>query len=161
MLDTLRNLLLGDDPAAEQRAPIDTKLAAAVLLVQASSVDGDVALEEREMVRGLLARRFGLTDDGVEALVHEARAQEREAVDFYAFTSILKRDLDEDGRLEIVEMLWRMAWADGEVHPFEDNLIWRVSELLGISSRDRVLAKRDVGREMRQTGDRPATIDAK
>ena len=159
MLDTLRTFLLGDDAAAEQRAPIDIKLAAAVLLVQASSVDGDVAPEEREMVRGLLARRFALDEDAVEALVDEARAQEREAVDFYAFTSILKRDLDEDGRLEIIEMLWRMAWADGEVHPFEDNLIWRVSELLGISSRDRVLAKRDIGREMRQTGDRPAAID--
>ncbi|MEM7566728.1 MAG: TerB family tellurite resistance protein [Pseudomonadota bacterium] len=150
MLEALRAFLLGDDATGEASAPIDTRLASAVLLVQASSVDGTVAPEEDAMLRDLLGRRFALDAAAVDALIAEARVQDSEAVDFYAFTSILKRDLDEDGRLEIIEMLWRMAWADGEVHAFEDNLIWRVSELLGISARDRVLAKREVGREMRQ-----------
>ena len=152
MLDTLRALLLGEEEASDTRAPVDPKLAAAVLLVQASHVDGDVAADEDAMLREILARRFSLDPGAVQALIAEARAEEREAVDLYAYTAVLKRELDEDGRLEIVEMLWRMAWADGEIHAFEDNLIWRVSELLGISSRDRVLAKREVGREM-QAGD--------
>jgi len=39
-------------------------------------------------------------------------------------------------------MLWEMAMADGVVHEFESNLVWRVSELLGVSARDRVTLKK-------------------
>src|SRR6478672_11729098 len=50
--------------------------------------------------------------------------------------------LDQDGRKRIIEMLWEMAMADGVVHEFESNLVWRVSELLGVSARDRVTLKK-------------------
>ena len=46
------------------------------------------------------------------------------------------------GRKRIIEMLWEMAMADGVVHEFESNLVWRVSELLGVSARDRVTLKK-------------------
>lgn len=147
MLDAIRDFLLGADATAEPRDPIDVRLASAVLLVQASNVDGTVSPEEDATLRALLAARFDLGEADLAALVDEARAQDREAVDFYAFTAVLKRDMHEDERLGLIEMMWRMAYADGEIDAFEDNLIWRVSELLGISSRDRVIAKRDVGRE--------------
>jgi uncharacterized tellurite resistance protein B-like protein len=71
-------------------------------------------------------------------LIDEAWESEREAVDLYRFTSVLKRRLDEEGRVEVVAMLWEMANADGDLHEFEENVVWRVAELLGVSSRQRV-----------------------
>jgi hypothetical protein len=41
-------------------------------------------------------------------------------------------------------MLWDMAHADGEIHEFEENVVWRVAELLGVSTRDRVTLRREV-----------------
>ena len=52
--------------------------------------------------------------------------------------------LDQDGRKRIIEMLWEMAMADGVVHEFETNLIWRVAELLGVSAHDRVTLRKIV-----------------
>ena len=69
---------------------------------------------------------------------------DREAVDFYYFTSVLKRALDDDGCRKIVEMLWDIAFADGLVDEFEENTIWRIAELLGVSARDRVLLRQRV-----------------
>ena len=57
-------------------------------------------------------------------------------MDFYQFTSVLKRALDDDGRQKIVEMLWDIAYADGAPDEFEENTIWRIAELLGVSTRD-------------------------
>ncbi len=57
---------------------------------------------------------------------------------------MLKRRLDEEGRIAVVGMLWDMAHADGAVHEFEENVVWRVAELLGVSTRDRVLLRREV-----------------
>ena len=48
------------------------------------------------------------------------------------------RELDQDGRQRMVEMLWEIVLADGVLHEFESNLMWRASELLGVSTQDRV-----------------------
>ena len=52
--------------------------------------------------------------------------------------------LDQEGRQRIIEMLWEMAMADGVVHEFEANLVWRAAELLGVSTRDRVRLRKMV-----------------
>ena len=61
------------------------------------------------------------------------------------------RSVDEAGRLRIVEMMWELVYADGKVTEFEDNVVWRASDLLGISSRDRIELKHRVA-ERRQAG---------
>src|SRR6516162_4609667 len=65
-------------------------------------------------------------------------AAEHDAIDLYHFTRAINRSLDEDGRRRVVEMMWEIAYADGRVDDFESNLIWRVADLLGISSRERI-----------------------
>ena len=60
------------------------------------------------------------------------------------------REVDEEGRLRIVEMMWEMVFADGKVTEFEDNVLWRAADLLGISGRDRIDLKHRVAE--RQAG---------
>jgi uncharacterized tellurite resistance protein B-like protein len=61
--------------------------------------------------------------------------------------------VNEEGRLRIVEMMWELVYADGEVSEFEDNVVWRAADLLEVSSRDRIDLKHRVA--ARQSG--PAT----
>jgi uncharacterized tellurite resistance protein B-like protein len=70
--------------------------------------------------------------------VAEATAAEHEAVDLYHFTTLINRTLDEEGRRRVVEMMWEIVFADGRVSEFEDNLLWRAADLLGVSSRERI-----------------------
>ena len=67
-----------------------------------------------------------------------------EAVDLYAFTSILKRALDQEQRISFVELLWEVVYADGDRHELEENVVWRIAELLGVSARQRVWARQRV-----------------
>ena len=69
--------------------------------------------------------RFDLDEAAAHELVTAATEAEQQAVDLYRFTSLLNRSLDENGRQQIVEMMWQIAHADGRVTEFEDNLIWR------------------------------------
>ena len=116
----------------------DYRLAAAALLVHAVSIDGDMSDLERAKLHDLIKRRFELDEATTDELVLEATAAEHEAIDLYHFTSVLNRSLNEDGRRRVVEMMWEMVYADGRVTEFEDNLIWRAADLLGISSRERI-----------------------
>ena len=122
----------------------DYRLAAAALLVHAAAIDGDISDVERDKLHTIIKRQFGLDEETTDELVAEATEAEHEAIDLYHFTSLINRSLDEAGRLGIVEMMWEIVFADGRVNEFEDNLMWRAADLLGVSSRDRIALRRRV-----------------
>lgn len=138
----LADLTGSDEP--EEISEDRCRLAAAALLFQMVAIDGEVAASERTALHDLLKARFELSDKDVDSLIADAEQADKEAVDLYGFTSILKSQLDEADRERIVEMMWRLAFADGKVHEFEDNLVWRAAELLGVSSQARIRMKRAV-----------------
>jgi uncharacterized tellurite resistance protein B-like protein len=141
MFDSFRRFLSEASEGGEH--PIrfehnDYRLAAAALLVHAAAIDGDVSDAERDQLHAVIKRQFDLDEATTDELVTEATEAEHEAIDLYHFTSLINRSLDEDGRRRVVEMMWEIAYADGRVDDFESNLIWRVADLLGISSRERI-----------------------
>jgi uncharacterized tellurite resistance protein B-like protein len=156
MLAAIRELFaeLSGDAPRKHFAEDDQRLAVAALLVHIVSIDGVVTDGERAIMRAVLRDRYGLSEADTEALVAEASRRDDEAVDLYGFTSVLKRTLDEDGRKRVIEMMWETVFADGEVSEFEDNTVWRVAELLGVSSRERIELKR--GAAHRHGVDTPA-----
>ena len=122
----------------------DYRVAAAALLVHVATLDHDLTGSARHKLRDLLMAQFSLTGAPTDELIDAAVAADREAVDFYHFTSLLMRTLDEQGRLRVVEMLWQMAFVDGAISEFEDNVMWRVADLLAISPRDRIALRHQV-----------------
>lgn len=129
-------------------APVDPgeepRLAVAALLAHVVAIDGAVGQAENETYRRVLAQHFGLGPDATAALAVAAQEADQEAVDLYRFTSVLKRRLEPEARLAVVEMLWEVVLADGTLHEFEDNTVWRIAELLDVSTRDRVLIRKRV-----------------
>lgn len=115
------------------------------------AVDGVVTEDEKRRLRECLRAHYGLSERETEELVEEATERDDDAVDLYSFTSVLKRELDEEGRREVVALMWEMVFADGTVNEFEDNVVWRVAELIGVSTRDRMLIRKRI-EEKRQAG---------
>lgn len=158
MFDALKSLiadLTGEDERQRPFESADYQLAAAALLVHIASIDGDFDDAEKARIQQLVEARFALPPEEARALIHNAFESEREAVDLYRFTSVLKRRLDEDGRKQVIGMLWDMAHSDGSVHEFEENVVWRVAELLGVSTRERV----ELRREAREAMENPPPVE--
>ena len=91
-----------------------------------------------------LQQRFCIDQDQAKQLLAAAQKTDREAIDLYSFTSILKNAMSAPERRRLVEMMWTVAYADGELQEFEENVIWRVSELLSVPSRDRIALRQKV-----------------
>lgn len=150
MLESLRNFLV--ELTGGQKHPArfeanDYRLAAAALLIHAATIDGSMTAAERGKLHDLLKSRFELDEAATGELIDGGTLAEHDAVDLYGFTSLLDRALDDTGRLGIVEMLWEIVLADGRVTEFEDNLMWRVADLLNVSSRDRIALRQRVAGE--------------
>ncbi len=150
MFNAIMDLLSGSEKTADQ--PMDSKMAVAVLLVHLGDIDGETTREEQELVALVLKEHFKLDSDQVSELIRAARDRDREAVDFYQFTSVIRR-LDMEERIKIISMMWQVVFADRKNHELEDNMIWRVAELIGVSSRDRTKLRARFAREAERSMD--------
>ena len=147
MLQALKQLIadVTDGAAHASRfADDDYRLCAVALLVHTASIDGDFAERERNRLHAIVKRQYDLDDTAADELIAEAIEVERRSIDLYQFTSRLNRILDEKGRARMVEMMWQIVFADGIVTEFEDNLIWRAADLLGVSREERIALRERV-----------------
>jgi uncharacterized tellurite resistance protein B-like protein len=148
MLDGLRQFIAEIvSPAADQDRTFDDsdyRLAATALLVHVVSLDGEPTQLEKRKLHSLIESSFKLDPGTADRLIASATRVEGDSVDLYHFTSVIMRSVDEAGRLRIIEMMWELVYADGQVSEFEDNVLWRAADLLGVSSRDRIELKHRV-----------------
>ncbi len=151
MFEQIRNWLAAKS-SPEAAAEIDPRrVAAAALLVEAAHLDGNYGPEEQLVIVECLANRFGLQPAAAKALARAGEEAQSGAVDLFGFTRRAAEGLTEAERVELVEMLWEVVYADGAEHHYESNLIRRVAGLLHVpdrlsgEARQRVLARRAVG----------------
>jgi uncharacterized tellurite resistance protein B-like protein len=123
----------------------DPKLSVAVLLVHLAAVDGQMKDEERTAIKGALIDHYDMDETSVDKLIKEAALRDAEAVDFFKFTQSITQ-LEMEDRIEIIRMMWMVVFADKKNHELEDNMVWRIAELIGVSSRDRTILRNQVGK---------------
>lgn len=147
MFDSLRQFIadvVAPDSAPEPFDDTGYRLAATALLVHVVSLEGAPSQIELRKLHDLIERGFKLDPGTADRLIAAATVEEGNAVDLYHFTSVIMRTVDEAGRLKLIEMMWELVYADGRVSEFEDNVVWRAADLLGISARDRIELRRRV-----------------
>lgn len=130
-----------DKPALDPN-PNTLQLAAAALLVEAARMDEAYDQAEREAVTSAIKEWFGLSDVECETLIREAEAAQHEATDLHRFTRTINEAYSHEDRLHVMEMLWRVMYADGKLHAYEANLARRLGGLLHITDRDRGEARK-------------------
>lgn len=144
MLERLQKLFqsVTQDRASPTRD--DPRVAAAALFFHVLDADGIVSDAERGKLRDVIASAYRLKGGELDAVIEAGERADDEAVDLYAFTSILKRSLDAEQRVDFIELLWEVVFSDGQRHELEENVVWRIAELLGVSARQRVWARQRV-----------------
>ena len=119
-------------PAADEREH-GYRVATAALLVEVMRADREVQPEERDAVLRALAAAFDdLSPEETRELL--ARAEERAdgATSLFEFTRLVNRQLDHDQKAHVVELLWRIAYADGELDKYEEHLVRRIADLIHV-----------------------------
>ena len=126
------------DASDTEYQPDDPRLAAAALMFQVIAADGVLRDVEKERLEALVSSENEVNGKALKALLQAAERAHLEAVDLYSFTSTLNAHLDKEQRLHFIELLWHLVYSDGHRHELEDNVVWRISELLHIESRERI-----------------------
>ena len=137
----------------------EKQLAAATLMAVAATMDGQLDEAERKVIHDVAMRRFGLSADEADDLIAEATQASAESTQLLRFTSAVKQHFDHDERIEVIEMLWEVVYADGVLHDYEANLLRRVAGLIYVTDRERGDARK---RAMARLGidEKPGADDA-
>ena len=152
MMKRIKALMLGgEEPAADNVAGDGVQAAAAALLIEAAFMDGEFDSQEHETITRLLSERFDLDGGEVAELIEAGRQTVDRSVELFTFTRVLKNTHDDAQRIDLIEMMWEVAYADGVLHDYEANLVRRVAGLLHVpdkqsgAARKRVLERLDIG----------------
>jgi uncharacterized tellurite resistance protein B-like protein len=145
MASWIRGLFGGVEPADRPEEPPpedDLRLAAAALMMESARLDDTVDESERDRIRELVQWRFKLSEEDARALIGRAEDLTEGPAHWHSLTTGLRDRLNDDERVQIIEMLWDVAYADGELHHLEANLLRRVASLLNVTDRDSGAARR-------------------
>ncbi len=113
----------------------ELRIAAAALMVEAAQLDDTFDARERDKIRELVTVRFELDAEEGDSLIEEAEARVAESIQIHGFTRVIKAKFSQEERIELVEMLWEVVYADGELHHYEANLMRSLAGLLQVSDR--------------------------
>lgn len=142
MLKRLLSSLLS--PAPGRLPEPDARLALAALLVRLARADEQYREDERIRIDRVLASRYGLSHFEAAKIRAEAEILEASAPDTVRFTRALKDAVPHEDRVSLIEAMWQIALADAERDDREDALIRVTADLLGVSDRDRAIARQTV-----------------
>lgn len=114
----------------------ELQLAAAALLVEAAQMDDRFEERERTKILQLVRDRFALSEDEAASLVETASRRVEDSSQLFGFTRVVNDRFSFEERIELMEMLWQVVYADGVLHDYEANLMRRIAGLLHVTDRD-------------------------
>ncbi len=143
MFSKLKSLLTSEE-ADQDLGPDDLQLSCAVLLIEAGHMDGSFDEDEAIVVKKVLKDRFELTDAQLSELFDAANETVKTVNEIYTFTRTVKDRFSHEERIQMIEMLWEVVYADGVLDDYEANLVRRIAGLIYVPDVDAGKARKTV-----------------
>ncbi|NMM40675.1 TerB family tellurite resistance protein [Pseudoalteromonas arctica] len=141
MFKQIKQLFSAFDEQPAQLQEHDLKTAVAALLIEVMRADREQQDDELKTLSLTLKKYFNLSDEDVSELMQSAGKSLDDAIDYFQFSKQINDQCSAEQRIEIIELLWRLAYADGELDPQEEYVIRRVANLLYVAHEDFIAAK--------------------
>jgi uncharacterized tellurite resistance protein B-like protein len=142
MLKKLKDLF-SLDIQADSAEDKDKKVqqACAVLLIEVALADFEQTESEQEKVKNLLQRTFDLSTSELDELIEFSQTKGSETTSVHPFTALINDHYEYDERVNLVKLMWKVAYADGNLDKYEDSIIRKVSDLLYVRHSDFIKSK--------------------
>lgn len=146
MVSFLKRLIAADQrQAAEEISHIDIqarlRIATCAIMVEIANSDDEFTEGERTRIVEILSLKFDLSDDEAHELIEIAQERIKESIDIWGFTKTLNKVFTEDQKIRVLEAIWAVIYADGQLSQHEDSLVHKLSYLLGLKHKQLIDAK--------------------
>lgn len=136
------------DEDTEEARDEAIRLATAAVLLEVANAGSEMGEAERQEVVGHLRSAFSLDDASSAELLAAAADLRSDTIDHFHLTNQVRRATERDERMQIVEAMWRIVYADGKFHQYEGYIVRKLSDLLGLEHAEMIDAKMRVRDQM-------------
>ena len=112
------------------------------LLIEACKVNGIVSHDEINKIKNLLINKFHLESSKAQKALDFVLETSNEKVEIFSDIKVILDTMNHAERIKVVEMLWEVVLADGNIDDYESNLMRKISSLLHVSSFETAEAKK-------------------
>lgn len=114
----------------------DVKVAACAILIEMAGADGEFSDDERNRILKHFEKSHALTSQQAKELVQTASRDLKDAVDVWHFTNLVNQNYTKEEKLQVIEIMWNVVYADGHLDAHEDYLAHKMGNLLRITHRE-------------------------
>jgi len=119
-------------------------LAAAALLIEMVLQDDHIDEKEVAEVKKLLTTQFDISVTEADSLYALAEEEKHRATDYHQFTKLIATHYTQPQKIQLIESLWRVAFADQVLDKYEEHMVRRISDLIHVSHKDFIQARHRV-----------------
>ncbi len=133
---------LGESAREKENDRDELGMTLAVLMLEVAKSDFDESdYEIQTMATWLESQDLGLNQRGIIQLLESAREEQARSAGLFEYTRRACERMSMEERVQLVEQLWRIAYADGIIDKYEEAAIRKASELLYVAHSDFIRAK--------------------
>ena len=136
MFNRIMSLLQGEGEVAQESRFERVQVATCALLMEVAHSDGHYQTVEATIVHDLLAQKFNLSADAVAELVDYSHQHREESLDLFQFAREINANFSRAEKLDVMEGIWRVIYADGTLDKHEDALARQLAALLRLDHKD-------------------------
>ncbi|MDQ6989934.1 MAG: TerB family tellurite resistance protein [Mariprofundaceae bacterium] len=154
IFDTLKKLFSTaekQDSTSNKDENKDIALAVTAIMLEIMYIDDKHEISEQQHIIAAITKRFQLEHDEMEILMRDAKVAQHQATDFHQFTSRIQEHYNTEERIEFLQELWSIAMVDGHIDPYEEQLIRRIANLIGVYHGEFIQAKIQAKRQLPPT----------
>jgi len=115
--------------------------AACALMIEMANIDNEFNEDEQDRIVAILKREFNLTQETVHELIDLSRQELGDSVDLWQFTSLINENYSPPEKIRLMELVWKVVYADGHLDQHEDYLVKKIARLLNLRHGEMIDAK--------------------
>ncbi|MCP4568022.1 MAG: TerB family tellurite resistance protein [FCB group bacterium] len=143
------NNIFGESRVSEEStSEHNLMVATAALLLEIANIDDEFSEEEQREIVEVLKDRFNVTSDEVEEILKATQEDIDQRIDMYYFTNQINVHFSSPEKMQIIESVWRVIYADKHLDGHEDYLVHRFAKLLRLDHSQLIEAKLRVKKQM-------------
>jgi uncharacterized tellurite resistance protein B-like protein len=145
MIDRLKRYFAKSADAApsetEDRGPHDIRIAACALFLEMAGADGEFSDDERDSILAILHAEYYLSREDAASLIEATREARERSTDLWHFTNLINQNYSTEEKVRLIELVWRVVFADRKLDAHEDYLVHKLANLLRLQHKQLIEAK--------------------
>ena len=141
ILEALKNLFEDKSTLEETAEDEGLGIAAGVLMLEIARADDEIDDLEKEVVIEGVKNILHLTNHEISEIFQKVITVVEESVSFFEFTSLINDSCSRKEKYDLLVILWKVAYADGQLDKYEEYYIRKIKDLLYLSQSDFIKAK--------------------